>query len=72
MGWESYGVVRFDLKPLLQGQTRVTKLKSVYNSLIIAPIEVWNVRLINWKSLAGNLLMFSYLTLGHFIKIKHG
>ena len=35
MGWESFGVVRFDLGPLLQGQTRIPKLKSVYNSLII-------------------------------------
>ena len=37
MGWESSGVVRFDLGPLLQGQTRIAKLKSAYNSLIIGP-----------------------------------
>ena len=37
MGWESFGVVRFDLGPLLQGQTRIAKLKSAYNSLIISP-----------------------------------
>ena len=30
MGWESFG-------PLLQGQTRIAKLKSAYNSLIIGP-----------------------------------
>ena len=35
MGWESSDVVRFDLGPLLQGQTRLSKLKSAYNSLII-------------------------------------
>ena len=35
MGLESCGVVRFDLGPLLQGQTRIDKLKSAYNSLII-------------------------------------
>ena len=42
MGWESFGVVRFDLGPLLQGQTSIAKgqtsiakLKSAYNSLII-------------------------------------
>ena len=35
MGWESFGVVGFDLGPLLQGQTRIAKLKSVYNSPII-------------------------------------
>ena len=37
MGWESFDVVRFDLGPLLQGQTRIAKLKSAYNSLIIGP-----------------------------------
>ena len=30
-----FGVVGFDLGPLLQGQTRIAKLKSSYNSLII-------------------------------------
>ena len=37
MGWKSSDVVRFDLGPLLQGQTRIDKLKSAYNSLIIGP-----------------------------------
>ena len=37
MGWESFDVVRFDLGPLLQGQTRTPKLKSAYNSLNIGP-----------------------------------
>ena len=36
-GWESSGVVGFDLGPLLQGQTRIAKVKSAYNSLIIDP-----------------------------------
>ena len=35
MGWESVGVVGFDVGPLLQGQTRIAKLKSANNSLII-------------------------------------
>ena len=35
MGWESFGVVGFDLGPLLPGQTKIAKLKSAYNSLII-------------------------------------
>ena len=30
-------MVRFDLGPLLQGQTRIAKFKSAYNSLIIGP-----------------------------------
>ena len=37
MGWESFGVVRFDLGPLVQGQTTIAKLKSAYNSLSMAP-----------------------------------
>ena len=35
--WESSGVVRFDLGPLLQGQMRIAKLRTAYNSLIIGP-----------------------------------
>ena len=35
MGWESFGVVEFDLRTFLQGQSRIAKLKSAYNSLII-------------------------------------
>ena len=37
MGWESFGVVGFDLGPLLQGQKRIARLKSADNSLIIGP-----------------------------------
>ena len=37
MGWESFGVIKFDLGPLLQGQTSIAKHKSAYNSLIIGP-----------------------------------
>ena len=54
MGWESFGVVRFDLGPLLQGQTRKAKLKSAYNSLIMGPrglqceTNLWEI--IGWKS----------------------
>ena len=66
MGWESFGVVRFDLGRLLQGQTRIAKLKSAYNSLIIGP------RGLGWyrKSCAGNLLLWSHLTLGPPFKVK--
>ena len=32
---ESSDVVTFDLGPLFQGQTRIAKLKSAYNSLVI-------------------------------------
>ena len=37
MGWESVDVVRFDLGPLLQAQTKMAKLKIAYNLLIIFP-----------------------------------
>ena len=38
MDWESSGVITFDLGPLLQGQSRPSKLKSAFNSLIIGRI----------------------------------
>ena len=37
MGWEYFGVVGFDLGPLLQCQTSIAKIKSAYNSFIIGP-----------------------------------
>ena len=35
MGCESVDMVRFDLGTLLQGQMRIAKIASAYNSLII-------------------------------------
>ena len=57
MGWESFDVVIFDLGPLLQGHTRIAKLKSAYNLLIIQVLEVWDGKPIYRKSWTGNLLM---------------
>ena len=37
MGEESSDVVRFDLGPLLHGQTMIGKFKSSYKSFIIGP-----------------------------------
>ena len=37
MARESFGMVGFDLRSLLQGQMRIAKLKIAYNSLIIGP-----------------------------------
>ena len=37
MGWESFGVVGFDLGPILQGQMRIAKSKSAYKSLFLGP-----------------------------------
>ena len=38
MVWESFDLVKFDLGPLLQGQTRIAKLKSAYNILVYSII----------------------------------
>ena len=54
MGWESFGVVRFDLGSLFQGQMRIAKVKSAYNWLIIAPTvlgcntDLWQI--MGWES----------------------
>ena len=40
MGWESFGVVGFDLGPLFQGQMKIAKVKSAYNSLISGPRDL--------------------------------
>ena len=47
-------MVRFDLGPLLQGQTRIAKLKSAHNSLIIGCTGLgWQTNLqeiMGWES----------------------
>ena len=68
MGWESFGVLRFDLWALFQGQTRIVKLKSAYNLLLLI-LEVYNAKLTHTKSLARNLLMLD-LTFGPSFKVK--
>ena len=37
MGWESFDVVRFDIGPLIQVQTRIAKSKSGYKLLFLGP-----------------------------------
>ena len=56
MGWESFDVVRFDLGPLLQGQTRTAKLK-VLITCLLSVLEVCNLEPTYRKSWAGKLLM---------------
>ena len=54
MGWNCFGVVRFDLGPLLQGQMRIVKGKSAYNSLIVGArslgceANLWEI--MGWES----------------------
>ena len=73
MGWESSGVVRFDLGHLLRGQTRIAKLKMLITHLLLV-LEVWDGKptLGYRKSLAGNLLVWSDLTLDPSFNIKPG
>ena len=58
MCWESFDVVRFDLGPLLQGHTRMAKLKSGYNSLIIGPRVIYLLFYIAFNS-QGHIAMGS-------------
>ena len=68
MGWESFDVVRFDIGPLVQGQTRIAKLKSAYITSLLLVLEVCNVKRTHRKSWAENLLMCSDLTLGSLLQ----
>ena len=69
MGWESFGVVGFDLGLLLQGQTMIAKLKVLKTRLLLV-LEVWDSKPTYRKSWAGNLLVWSDLTLGPSFKVK--
>ena len=72
MGWESFGVVGFDLGLLLQGQMRRAKPKSAYNSLIIGPrglqFETNQQEIMECES--SDVVRF--LTLGPSFKVKQG
>ena len=61
MGWE-YSDGRFDLGPLLQGQTMITKLKSAYNSFGVirfdlGPLLQGQTRIAQIKSAITRLLL---------------
>ena len=59
MGWESFGVVRFDLGPFLQSQMRKVKCKCPYDSLLIIPRDLGcETNII--KPRAGNLLVVRF------------
>ena len=67
MGWESSGVVRFGLGPLLQGQMRIPKVKTAYNRLLLI-LEVYSTKPTHMKSWARNFLLD--LTLGPSFKVR--
>ena len=68
MGWESSGVVRFDLGSLLQGQMKIAKLKVLIIRLLLV-LEVWDGKPTYRKSWAGNLLVWSDSTLDPSFKV---
>ena len=50
MGWESFGVVRFDLGPLHQGPMRIANLKVLITHLLLV-YEVWDGKqIMGWES----------------------
>ena len=71
MGWCGFGVVRFDLWPLLQGQMRIVKGKSAYNWLIVGArglgceANLWEI--MGWESFC--LVRFD---LGPLLLVKRG
>ena len=69
MGWESSGMIGFDLGTLLQGQTGIAKGKVPVNRLLLV-LEVWDGKPTYRKLSAGNLLVWSDLTLGPSFKVK--
>ena len=70
MGGKSSGMVGFDLGPLLQGQVRTAKHKNAYITCLLLDLEVWDGKPTYRKSWAGNLLVWSDLTLGPSFKVK--
>ena len=71
MGWESSGVVRFYLGPLLQGQMRIANLKMLITHLLLV-LEVWDGKPTYRKSWVENLLVWSDFTLDPSFKVKQG
>ena len=52
MGWESSGVVGFDLGPLLHGQTRIAKVETAYQTCKQSNRS--NRKVIDWSQLRCN------------------
>ena len=72
MGWESFGVVGFDLGPLLQGQTGIAKLKSAYNSLIIGPRGLGWIGFDLWPLFQGQMRIAKISVYILLIRIPRG
>ena len=68
MGWESSGVVRVTLDPSFKVRRGYLNLKVLITRLLLV-VQVWDGKPTHRKSWAGNLLVWSDLTLGSF-KVK--
>ena len=66
--WNPFGVVGFDLGPLLQDHTRIAKLKVLITHLLLI-LEVYNAKPTHMKSWARSLLMLD-LTFSPSVKVK--
>ena len=69
MGWESFGVVRFDLGPSFKVKRRQPNLEVLIPRLLLV-IQVCDGKPTYRKSWAGNLLLWSYLTFDPSFKVK--
>ena len=69
MGGESSGVVGFTLGPSFKVKRGQPNLKVPMTSLLLV-LEVWDGKPTYRKSWAGNLLVWSDLTLGPSLKVK--
>ena len=72
MGWESSGVVRFDLiGSSFKVKRGYPNLRVLITHLLLV-VQVWDGKPICMKSWAGNLLLWSDLTLEPSLKVKCG
>ena len=71
MGWESRGVVGFDLGPSFKVKRSKPNLKVLIPRILLV-LEVWDGKPTYRKSWAGNLLVWPDLTLGLSFKVKRG
>ena len=71
MCYESFGVVIFDLPPLLQGQMGSLTFDVDFSRLLLV-LEVWDVHPTYRKSCAASLLEWLFLTSDPSFKVKWG
>ena len=71
MGWEFFDVVRFDLGPSFKVKQGDSNLQVLITHLLLV-LEVWDGKPTYRKSWAGNLLVWSDLTLDPTFNVKRG